>query len=210
MAERIVAELGRPETPQETADRKAESSRAYRSSKTFRNLLPALLATMAIVVVVVLAVPRGQLAATPAPDVAALAQSLSASMNRAVIAPATPTGWTVNQAQVEGDSVSAWTIVYVPDSAGYLRAAQGFDADSGWVVRTLSGAASDGTLTIDGIDWTRYDISDPSKAGNVSYALATSAGKDTILLYGTATAAQTAELAQNLTAQIRTLREAAQ
>ena len=38
---RVVAELGRPETPDETAARKAASSAAYRSSKTVRNLVVA-------------------------------------------------------------------------------------------------------------------------------------------------------------------------
>ncbi|HYP73058.1 MAG TPA: DUF4245 domain-containing protein, partial [Microbacterium sp.] len=61
-APRVVAELGRPETPQETADRKAASSAAYRSSKTFRNLIAALLITVAVVAVVYLGVPRGSLA----------------------------------------------------------------------------------------------------------------------------------------------------
>ena len=38
---RIVAELGRPETPDETASRKAESSRVYRASQNTRNLIVA-------------------------------------------------------------------------------------------------------------------------------------------------------------------------
>ena len=63
---RIVAELGRPETPQETADRKAASSARYRSSKTFRNLVAALLITIAVVAVVYLAgATLGQAAPTP-------------------------------------------------------------------------------------------------------------------------------------------------
>ena len=46
---RIVAELGRPETPDETAARKAESSRVYRASQNTRNLVAALLVTLAVV-----------------------------------------------------------------------------------------------------------------------------------------------------------------
>ena len=45
---RVVAELGRPETAAETAARKAESSRVYRSSQTTRNLIAALLVTIAM------------------------------------------------------------------------------------------------------------------------------------------------------------------
>ena len=35
----------------------------------------------------------------------------------------------------------------------------------------LKGADADGTVTIDGIVWDVYDIPDPSRAGNVSFAL---------------------------------------
>ena len=70
---RIVAELGRPETPQETADRKAASSARYRSSKTFRNLVAALLITIAVVADVYLGVPRGSLAEPEPAEVPAAA-----------------------------------------------------------------------------------------------------------------------------------------
>ena len=54
----VVAELGRPETAQETAARKAESSRNHRQRQTVNNLVYSLLACLAIVAVVVLMVPR--------------------------------------------------------------------------------------------------------------------------------------------------------
>lgn len=205
---RIVAELGRPETAEETATRKAESSRVYRSSQTFRHLVAALLVTLAVVAVIVFAVPRGDLVGTTAIDVAAEAEAMADAYDRTVIAPDVPDAWLVNSAQLEGDAVTAWTIVYVPDEeAGYIRFAQAFDPDAAWVSRTLSGATSDGTVTIDGIDWDRYEISDATAAGNVSYALATTAGTDEVLLYGTADAETTASLAEAVTDQIRSLRE---
>ena len=55
---RIVAELGRPETPEEAAARQAESSRRYRTSKTFPNLVWALLVCLGVVLLIVLLVPR--------------------------------------------------------------------------------------------------------------------------------------------------------
>jgi hypothetical protein len=58
VAGRVVAELGRPETPDETAARKAENSRAHRANQTTRNLLLALLASLAIVLFIVLVVVR--------------------------------------------------------------------------------------------------------------------------------------------------------
>ena len=104
----------------------------------------------------------------------------------------------------------AWTIVYVPDEeAGFLRVAQGFDADPAWTTRVLSGAAVDGTVTIDGVEWDRYSIPDPARAGNISGALSTTAGDDTILVYGS-TDDETLELAAaSVAAQVLALREEA-
>ncbi|MDQ1128126.1 DUF4245 family protein [Microbacterium sp. SORGH_AS_0888] len=204
---RIVAELGRPETPEETAARKAESSRAYRSSQTFRHLIAALLATLAVVAIVIFMVPRGDVVGVSRVDVATEAAAMATAYQRTVIAPAAPAGWLVNSAKMEGDDVSAWTVVYVPDEeAGYLRFAQAFDPDPAWVSRTLSGASSNGSVTIAGIEWTRYEISDAARAGNVSYALATDAGTDEVLLYGTADADTTAVLAAAVADQIRAMR----
>ena len=184
---RVVAELGRPETAQETADRKAEFSRAYRASQNTRNLVAALLVTLAVVIVIVFAVPRGSLPEREAIDVSAVAADVSASEGRTVIDPAVPEEWLANSARIEGDSVRAWTIVYVPDEAsGFLRVAQGFDADPAWATRALNGADSERTVTIDGIAWDVYDIPDPSRAGNVSFAMSTQAGSDTVIVYGSA------------------------
>jgi len=204
---RVVAELGRPETPDETAARKAESSRIYRSSQTFRNLIAALLATLGVVIVIIFAVPRGNPAPAPAVDVAEIADGFADAYGRPVISPDVPENWRVNQAQLEGNSVPAFTIVYVPDAESYINIAQAFDADAGWVARTLNGAAPTGTETIDGIEWQRYEISDARSAGGVSYALATAAGPDQILVYGTATPDTAAQLATTVTDTVLQLRE---
>jgi len=210
---RIVAELGRPETPEETADRKAESSRIYRSSQNVRNLIAALLATLAVVIVIIAAVPRG----TPPPsdpiDVAAVSEGIAASEGRTVITPDMSDAWVVNRAGIEGNGgVRAFTVVYAPadeDRRGFLRVAQGFDADEAWPARVLSGAAPQNTVTIDGITWDRYEL-DPDRTGNISVALATDAGADTVLIYGAASAHALEETARSVTDQIIALREEAE
>jgi hypothetical protein len=206
--ERVVAELGRPETPEETAARKAESSRVYRSSQTARNLVAALLATLAVVAVIVFLVPRGSIDPNRTIDVAAVAKDASSAYGRTVVVPRVPSDWRVNSAAVAGDATPTWTIVYATDEAsGFLRVAQGFDADTAWDARLLAGAAASGTVTIGGIEWTRYAIADPSRSGNIDYAIATAAGADRILVYGDTDAATAAKAAQGLTDQIRAMRE---
>lgn len=204
---RVVAELGRPETPDEAASRKAESSRVYRASQNTRNLIAALLVTLAVVAVIVFGVPRGTPPERDPIDVAAVAQTIEAAESRAVIVPAVPAEWLVNQASVEGDAVSAWTVVYVPgEDAGFLRVAQGFDADPAWTTRVLTGASVEDTVTINGVVWDRYDIDDPARAGNVTGALSTDAGADVVLVYGSTDDATLELAAASIADQILALR----
>lgn len=205
---RIVAELGRPETPDETAARKAESSRIYRSSQTTRNLIAALLATLAVVAIVIFGVPRGEIPEAPPIDVASIAAGIEAAQGGTVIVPDVPEDWRVNQASVEGDVTSAWTIVYVPgEDRGFLRVAQGFDADVTWPTRILSGAAVRDTVSLGGVEWQRYDIADPARAGNVSGALSTQAGPDTFLVYGSTDESTLEEAAESIADQILAIRQ---
>lgn len=207
---RVVAELGRPETPDETAARKAESSRIYRSSQTFRNLVAALIATLAVVAVIIFAVPRGTPPESEPIDVAAVAERLAVAQDRTLVVADVPADWRVNLAAIEGDAVRAWTVVYVPGgAAGFLRVAQGFDADPAWATRVLRGASVAETVTIEGVAWERWSIPDSSRAGNVSAAIGTAAGADTILVYGTADDEDLETVAAALADQIRALQEAA-
>lgn len=213
---RVVAELGRPETAGETAARKAASSAAYRASKTFRNLIVALVVTVAIVLVIVFLVPRGSIPERPEVDPVTLAADATEIYGRDVVAPVIPAdwrdddhAWRVNAASIGSTGgAQAWTIVYVPDTTSFLRLSQGFDVDEGWARSTLNGASTSSAISIDGIDWDVFEIRNPDSAGNISYAIGTPAGQDYILLYGTSSAETTAQLASELTDQIRDIQEA--
>lgn len=200
---RVVAELGRPETPQETADRKAASSAAYRSSKTLRNLITALLVTVAVVAVIYLGVPRGSLVEPEPVDVPAAAQAAQASLDHTLLVPIVPEDWRANSARLEGQM---WRVVYAPPS-GFVRIAQGLDAPADWASRQLGGFAPTGSVSIDGIEWDEYTIPASARTDSISYALSTPAGTDRVLIYGATDPATAAQAARGVTDQIRTLRE---
>ncbi len=199
---RVVAELGRPETPQETADRKAAASQTYRSAKSFKNLLFALAVTIAIVAVIYFGVPR---ATGPEPepvDVPAAAAEAQLQLGRTVIVPEVPDTWRANSARQQA---GMWRVVYAPET-GFLRVAQGFDAGDDWATRTLGGLAATGAVTIDGIEWDEYAIAS-TRDDKVDYALATRAGRDMILIYGDTDPETAAVAARGVSAQILTLRD---
>ncbi len=205
---RVVAGLGRPETAQETADRKAEASRVYRSSQTFRNLIAALIVTVAVVAIIVLAVPRGEPAPRPQIDVAAVAANVETTMGSPVLVPDLPTDWQVNAAELVDAAVPVWDITVAVPEQGFVHIAQAFDADVTWAPQVLSGIAPTDSQMIDGREWDEFVVKDPSSNANISYALGTQAGSDYVLLYGSLPEEATAELASSLSTQIDALSEA--
>lgn len=205
----IVAELGRPETPEETAARKAEFSKTYRSSQTFRNLIAALIITVAVVAIVIFGVPRGQPASESETDLVGIAADVESTMERPVLVPALSDFWRVNAAQLEGGATIVWNITLAPaseDERGFIRVAQGFDADAKWAPQMLNGTAATDTTRIGGLEWDVYPVSNKAD-DNVSYAIGTQAGDDYVLLYGSRSPDSTAELAESLVPQIEEIAE---
>lgn len=206
----IVAELGRPETPEETAARKAEFSKNYRASQNFRNLIAALLITLAVVAVVIFAVPRGERASETKVDVAAVAADVETTMGSPAIVPKLDDFWRVNAAELQGGATVVWNITVAPaaeDERGFIRIAQAFDDDSSWAPQMLNGTAATDTTRIGGLEWDVYSLGRDND-DNVSYAIGTQAGDDYILLYGSRSADSTAELAESLVPQINDIAEA--
>src|SRR6188768_3017135 len=100
----IVAELGRPETPEETAARKAESSRRHRANQSMRNLGWSLGVSLLVVLFLVLVVVRPDPGTTGAVDYAAAAQEAQPGIDVALVSPELPDGWSANAAEIRTTS----------------------------------------------------------------------------------------------------------
>lgn len=206
----IVAELGRPETPEETAARKAEFSRNYRASQSFRNLIAALIITLAVVAVIIFGVPRGEPASEREIDVAGIAADVESTMDSPVIVPEADDFWRVNAAELQGGATTVWNVTLAPageNERDFVRVAQAFDADASWAPQLLNGTAPTETTRIGGLEWDVYSLTGKTE-NNVDYAIGTQAGDDYVLLYGSRSPASTAELAESLIPQIKTVSEA--
>ena len=200
MAEpRIVAELGRPETPEETAARKAANSRNYRASKTTRNLVVALVLSLLLVLFTVLVVVRPDPAPTPAIDYATIAAQSTASAP--LVSPVLPQGWKANKAELStgNDDIESWYIGFVTPENQFVAVTQGIGANASWVAARLGDIDRTGTTTIDGVEWTLYDNRDDDKPGNYAYAMTAEFDGSNYVLNGTAFEAEFTELAKAVT-----------
>lgn len=201
-APRIVAELGRPETPEETAVRLAENSRLYRSRKTVNNLVLSLLATLAAVLVLVLVVPRSDTPIDRSVDYRTVISQVQPGVAEPLVSPELPDGWRANAAEWRagaGDKVQSMYIGLLTPEDQFIGLNQGIDANPSWVSEQLQGSPASETVTIDGVVWDVYRNAAPeNEHGNFDYALVTSAGASTYLLIGTADEAEFEELAGEL------------
>lgn len=196
---RVVAELGRPETPQETAARKAANSRNYRASKTTRNLIVALVSSLALVLLVALVVVRPDQAPRPPVDYKSIAAEATPSAPLAV--PDLPEGWNANAARLStgNDDIESWYIGFVTPDNQFAAMTQGIAANQSWVAAQLSDIDKTGTTTIDGVEWTLYDNRDDDKPGNYAYAMTAEFDGSNYVLNGTAFEAEFTELAKAVT-----------
>lgn len=201
-APRIVAELGRPETPEETAARVAENSRLYRSRKTVNNLVLSLLATLATVLVLVLVVPRSDTPIDRSVDYRTVISQVQPSVDEPLVSPELPDGWRANAAEWRagaGDKVESLYLGLLTPKNQFIGLTQGIDANPSWVSEQLQGSPASETITIEGVRWDVYRNTAPeNERGNFDYALVTAAGASTYLLIGTADDAEFEELAGEL------------
>lgn len=203
---RIVAELGRPETPEETAARKAENSRKHRANQTLRNLALALIASLAVVFILVLVVVRPDGAPRAAVDYQRDATSSQPQAGHPLAAPPLPIGWSANSDGLAtgSDSVVAWSIGFITPSKQYIGLVQGIQANPTWVAGQIQNKRSTGTVSIGGRDWTVYDRRTVVDPGNYAYSLSTVIGASSIVLHGTAPTKEFELLATAVAAQLDT------
>ena len=204
----IVAELGRAETADEIADRKATASAAHRNNQTLLNLVIALAASLLVVLVIVVVVVRpDQSAPAKSVDWVSVALDAQQSVTTQLAVPHLPKTWTANRAELidatsSPDGIASWQIGFLTPSTQYIGLVQGIKADATWVSSQLQQKTSTGQATFDGVRWQVYDHRTADHPGNLAYALVTSIGDSTVVLAGTASDSEFATLATEISGEL--------
>lgn len=200
----IVAELGRAETPQETADRKAAASLRHRSNQTAINLGIAVFASLLVVAFLVMVVVRPDQTTMREPvDYAGATEGAQSSFDGRLLVPELEDGWTANYARMSDEGgVEAWQIGFLSPDDGFIQLTQAFDTNPSWLDDQVRGADAGPTVEIGGVTWTSYDRRAADDPGLVAAALSTGDDAATIVLTGTASDADFEELAAAVAQEI--------
>lgn len=191
----VVAELGRPETPEEASIRRDEARRNRRARQTTFNLVVATLASL------LLAAFFGILMSNPGSpgiddvDYAAAAAEAQDGIDEPLTAPELPDGWRANRAEIEtgDDGVTMWRLGLLTPGGEFIGVKQGIDANPSWLAAQVENTSETGTATLGGLEWT---LREGDADGNLSRAMTSVDEGSTFVLYGTADDAEFTALAE--------------
>lgn len=200
----IVAELGRPETPEETAARKAETSRTHRANQTVLNLVAALVVSLGVVLLLVMVVVRPDSSPREPIDFHAVAAEAQPTVDTTLADPQVPEEWSANSAKLEQSvsDVTSWYVGFITSSEQFVGMRQGIEANQTWLASQLDFAAATGVVTIDDVTWQLYDNRTKKDVGNLAYVMSAELGESTVVLFGTASDSEFEELATSITTQV--------
>jgi hypothetical protein len=182
---------------QEAAPTAAERRAARRANQTTFNLVLALIASLGVVALLVAVVIRPDVS-RPAVDYVAAGSSAQGGVDEPLAVPELPEGWSANRAELvsaPADGVTRWEVGFLTPAGDYIGFVQGVDANASWLADQVRSARVSGTENHGGLRWDVYDRRDVPDPGNVEFALVTESGASTIVLGGTASDAEFAELA---------------
>jgi len=205
----VVAGLGRPETPEETQARLAKARQERRGRQTIRNLVGSLLASLAVVALLVFVVARPDSSLVEEVDWRGLAGQAADQVPGTLVVPDLSGEWSANRAEISSapGAVVVWSVGFVSQTQGFVFLDQGFDADSSWIQARTRQARQTAELTLGadsgpGLEWIEYDRRAQDPSGNYAYILVHLGDSSTIVVGGTSADA-VAEVARVVTESLR-------
>ena len=185
-----------------------------RAKQTTNNLIYSLLATAAVVAIMVLVTPRPTTNLVAAVDFKAVAKQAASSSNLPVLAPKLlGKGWYSNSARWNtktADGVDNWYVGFVGPRNQYLGLTQAYSANPTWTVLQLQGDLVSGTTNMGGRTWDIWQATaknDPPKTRDYALVTQVKVGNrtDEVLLYGTASAKEFRQFALAVSQQLKLL-----
>lgn len=165
-----------------------DSAAKHRAKQTVVNLTLSLLATLAIVLVIVLVVPRDDSNRIQPVDYKSISAAAKADSDKNILAPELPQGWWVNQAKWSGnptDGVQTWKVGFVGPKNQYIGLVQAFAINPTWLAQQTVGMDRNDNTDNSNPTWSRWVPAPGTDADPTLWTLELENG-DFVSLAGTA------------------------
>lgn len=159
-----------------------------RARQSMLNLALSLAATVGVVLLLVLGVPRDDSSRLLRIDYQTEATAAAAALGKPVAAPELPEGWWSNSARLEeSDGVTSWYVGFVTPGNQYLGIRQTYQPNPTWIALQLVGNGKAETAKIAGLDWEYWPTLNPSDPpGTRERALLHVSESIALVIFGTA------------------------
>ncbi len=180
------------------------SASERRAKQTVRNLVFSMLATLGVVALIVLGVPRDDSSLIQKIDYLSVASEAESSLAKDVLSPTIPPTWWSNAARIEKQlGLDVWYVGFVTESSQFIALSQAFDSNPSWEADVLAGNAMTGTREIVGLTWEIYPTRTPSDPPSTKELAMLYRGESwTVVIYGTAAETDFEVLAEAIAMQL--------
>ena len=184
----------------------SDAAAQRRARQTLINLLLSLGATVGVMVLLVLAVPRDDSNRIQPVDYLAIANQASSEAPGKLLVPTIPVDWYSNAARYRSpaqDGVANWYVGFVGPNGEFLAMTQGLDVNQTWIQIMLESNKPSGQIEIQGKTWRVYEsirANNPPKSKD--YMMVLEYENNAVFVYGVAPQAVLEDLASQLGALI--------
>ena len=184
----------------------SDAAAARRARQTLINLLLSLLATVGVMVLLVLAVPRDDSNRVQPVDYKSVAAEAAKQAPGELLVPTLPVDWYSNAARYRSsaqDGVANWYVGFVGPNSEFIAMTQGFEVNSTWIQLMLESNKQSGDILIQGQTWKIFENirqSNPPKSKD--YMMVLEYQDQAVFVYGVAPKNQLEDFASQLTLSI--------
>ena len=184
----------------------SDAAAQRRARQTLNNLLLSLAATVGVMVLLVLAVPRDDSNRVQPVDYVAIAEQAATEATGKLLIPTLPIDWYSNAARYRSsaqDGVANWYVGFVGPNSEFIALTQGLDVNQTWMQLMLESNKPTGEVEISGQTWKIFEsLSENNPPKSKDYMMVLEYDKNAVFVYGVAPTEVLEDLALQLTLQI--------
>lgn len=180
----------------------SDAAAQRRARQTLINLLLSLGATVGVMVLLVLLVPRDDSNQVQPVDYLAIAEQASTQAPGILLVPTIPLDWYSNAARYRSsaqDGVANWYVGFVGPNSEFLAMTQGLEVNQTWMQLMLESNKPTGEVVIAGKTWKVFEsVRENNRARSKDYMMVLEYENNAVFVYGVAPRASLEDLASQL------------